>query len=813
MMTPAFDGKFVRDRMKRLPPAQLLDLLLTVRSDDNTLYLQSGRLQDIEQKWRAGTLNDPDFRTEKTRIGLALLELVDQLEPADLQTASHHLEQEGLGRMKRHTVYAPPSSQKILERRDLLERIRQAFQHVPIVILTGESGRGKTKVAENYFARSATDYAHGAWYHFSNSWEQDFYLKTGTISDWVGELLNRYDRAGRIEEGYRECALACRKFWSEELDGRKLIVLDGVQHFIQLLPRLPLLEIRDAHILITSQTAPPDDFHLLDVFDLQVIEVPPLSEEELQQMFRYYDQPSATGTNDDRLKASLLALHLYLSNAPRTQPESTRILIDRMLRIPAGREPTPHFIRTLYDFADLPPAFRWVLLQLAALPDRPLDLDFLALLLGLPDESKPVYSQSYNIFKGKYRSVPDEIVRLDEVCDHLVKLGWLEDREYGALYLHRQLLPILQAVEKPKFDYFLGLAKRLELSFFLNENGYEGEEATENQQVEKGLTLSDEDQRLHRLSNNDLHQYFSAFCAFVQDDDSLELVNVLWRFADLLENTVRWWEELPYRWRINSILERAVLDNDDIRWKGLEALGDCFFRVGDYRQALDCWSEELYLKLRVFSETDLALAGCWHDLGRAYRHLRKYELALQAYFKSLQIKQLHLSPINKSLAITYTSIAIAYEKLRDYPEALDYTQKALDILLEVLPFNNTHVANSYNTLGVIYSDLENYSQAIENLQKALDIRLEVLPSNHPHVAESYLSLGAIYHELEDYPQSLENVQKALAIRENILPPDHLDLAEIYKNISQTYEKLDQPEQAAHYRHKVEAIRGSGEEEE
>lgn len=719
------------------------------------------------------------------------------------------------------TADRPPSTEKILPREPLLAKIAEDLRFYRFVFIHGKSGIGKTKLAELVFQARQGRYAFAAWYRHTGDFRKDFYLQISE-HDLLVQLEAQIAFARQNDLGQdlidRNCASICRQYWQENCPGPKLIVVDGVRDFEALSPWLPLLDLDEAHVLITTQTLPQQADPR---FPYAVVDVPAFGPEELETMLQHFGQTLENRQLAGYLGESPLLLRLFLKNNTPAQPEKSAALVARLLRETPGDALDDRLILALLDFCDLPPAILWTLMQLAAMPDKFHDAGFIASILGLAGPEKPVYTQGYNIFKGKgrYRHATDEVVRLEDILDWLKTRGWLEFNVFDEVHCHASLVAPLRQFTEPRYDYFLEQGERLDLTFFLNENGYEEER------------LDAADLRLHRVSDGELEQHLGAFTQFLDDEQSELFQGLLVRYADLLESRIKWQEELPLRRKIADIRQKSDAYNSTEKLYAQGRLADCLGRNGLPAEALTIYLAALKMEEKDRSDSPLVLAALCNNTGTTYATLGDQNQALQYQIKALKILESVLTPHHPDVALAYNNIGLTFGKLNDHHRALEFQLSALTILeglkspsqsllatvynnvgftygqlgdqhnaLEyffksvhlrelILPPQHPDLATNYNNIGTIYEILEQYDLAISYIRKALQIRESVLSSRHPGLASSYNSLGVNYGKLGDFAHALEYLLKALHIREVALVSGHPELASSYNNVGYTYGKL------------------------
>lgn len=79
--------KTILTRIKTLPPAELIDLLISVMDDNNSAIIQASRWNSNESNYRDGLLGQQDYKIERARILNSLNGLVDDLDDRELGAA------------------------------------------------------------------------------------------------------------------------------------------------------------------------------------------------------------------------------------------------------------------------------------------------------------------------------------------------------------------------------------------------------------------------------------------------------------------------------------------------------------------------------------------------------------------------------------------------------------------------------------------------------------------------------------------------------------------------------------------------------
>jgi len=746
------------------------------------ISLLSGNWISIQQAYFHGRMLETEFHDKKNALNGALLALIGDLPIAEGQTTR---------KTAFLTTIPPQLPERIFPRLHLMNRIREAFQQKPFVLLHGPSGIGKTRLAEMFFHDYLQEYDYAGWFKVDTGFVQAFYLQANLISiPAIGEAFHTYKNVYQQpdHEVDAACARAFSHYIEQDCPGQKLLVVDGITNFEEILePHLDLLRLTNTHVLICSHTLPSDSLRVRDAFPYATVVAEPFAEEELKQMLMFYNlDPTLSDVASHPVLKNPLLAGVFLKNCPTDHPEEVRKLIAYLEKVAPGEDYNHRLLTALFRQFDLAPAMKWVMLQYAAMPDIPREPAFVANLVQLKSVSAPVYTNGYNIFKGKYRHDDDPIVHFDRILDWLSARGWLVVDENGEHYLHRAFVPVLQEQCKPKFDYFLEMAENLELKFFLDENDWEEDDSEEG------------NFHLKRLSEDDYEKHLGALFGLIQEEDSDDYLGLMYKYADLLHMRYEWEKEINLREKAVAILESKDDKESKRLLYAIDKLSTLFYEAGRYGKALDCLSKEMSIRVKFYSLSDPSLAATYNNVGIIYAALGNNEKALKYKKKALEIYKQVLPPLHPDLAASYTNVGSTYGHLGDHEKALEYKEKALRVREQVLPPLHPDLATSYNNIGGTYGDLGDHEKALEYKEKALEICKQVLPPLHTNLARSNNNVGVAYGDLGNHEKSLEYLEKALGIRMQVLPPLHPDLASSYNNIGGTYGNLGNHEKALEY---------------
>ncbi|HBM98162.1 MAG TPA: hypothetical protein DD413_01920, partial [Ruminococcus sp.] len=127
--------------------------------------------------------------------------------------------------------------------------------------------------------------------------------------------------------------------------------------------------------------------------------------------------------------------------------------------------------------------------------------------------------------------------------------------------------------------------------------------------------------------------------------------------------------------------------------------------------------------VRRVTGDNLACAKIYNCIGDNYYAVGKYRNALEYFNTALKIRLSVLDENHPDIATSYNNIGYVYDSLGDYDKALKYYNTAFKIRLSIFGKNHPDTSESYNNVGHVYSSLGDYDKALEYYNTALKIRL------------------------------------------------------------------------------------------
>jgi len=191
----------------------------------------------------------------------------------------------------------------------------------------------------------------------------------------------------------------------------------------------------------------------------------------------------------------------------------------------------------------------------------------------------------------------------------------------------------------------------------------------------------------------------------------------------------------------------------------LTNLGICYYRLGDYRQAIDLYTQALAIARDIGNRQveDRALG----NLGLCYYRLGDYRQAIDLHTQALAIAR---DIGNRRIEGTdLGNLGLCHFSLGDYRQAIDLHTQALAIARDI---GNRRIEGSQlGCLGACHSSLGDYRQAIDLYTQGLAIARDI---GDRHGEGSQLGcLGCCHSSLGDYRQAIDLHTQALAIARDI----------------------------------------------
>lgn len=280
----------------------------------------------------------------------------------------------------------------------------------------------------------------------------------------------------------------------------------------------------------------------------------------------------------------------------------------------------------------------------------------------------------------------------------------------------------------------------------------------------------------------------------IQEEQTLKALDGM---IDACSNLSSWGKVVELRNRKLEIFKGKFGNNSmEVVWE-LEELGYCLDHFGEYRTALDCFTQalEILLTSHKSNEYEIAYARC--GAGYIHRILGNYPEAIAEYTDALRYISRNSCARNFE-DFVYNGIGSAYQTT-DYELAIGYLKKAREIRGELLAEGKSELwklSNTNRNIGNVYYYHKDYEKALEFHKEAL--RLSEKGTNLVNIGKCYLALAktmiAMDKEEFDYLSVfsiLEYLEKALTYIKEGHKKDSVLVADTLRLMARMYDRMGQ----------------------
>ncbi|WP_109434200.1 tetratricopeptide repeat protein [Aquimarina sp. AU119] len=188
----------------------------------------------------------------------------------------------------------------------------------------------------------------------------------------------------------------------------------------------------------------------------------------------------------------------------------------------------------------------------------------------------------------------------------------------------------------------------------------------------------------------------------------------------------------------------------------------------NYKKALLFYQKGLKIKLMVFSENHLFVAGSYLNIGNALLMKRKYDEALEYYKKSIVIREDKLEVDHIDTGLSYFNLGLTYDRKEEYNKALPYLKKALSIRIKRLGEKHKDVAICYHVIGWIYKKKGEYDKGLFYLEKNLSTLMKIDVKDYYNISRALNVLGVFYKNKGMYNEALKYFDQSIVAEKKIL---------------------------------------------
>lgn len=241
--------------------------------------------------------------------------------------------------------------------------------------------------------------------------------------------------------------------------------------------------------------------------------------------------------------------------------------------------------------------------------------------------------------------------------------------------------------------------------------------------------------------------------------------------------------------------------------------GEYYFQVGsfcdlyfqEFSTAEKIYNKVLILYSSLVEKDEQIIAMTLHNLGFLHLRIKEYILAEREYHEALEIQYRFAKKNPKTFEafpiITLNALGILHTELHNYDLAEKEYHKALEIYNH-LPEKSHEALEPYITktlsnLGILHTELHNYDTAKKMYLEVLEIRRRLVEKDpdafEQDLAMTLYNIGDLYSEIHDYEAAERAYYEALQIRRCLAKnnPDAFeqDLAMTLNNLGNTHFNL------------------------
>jgi DNA-binding SARP family transcriptional activator/tetratricopeptide (TPR) repeat protein len=275
-------------------------------------------------------------------------------------------------------------------------------------------------------------------------------------------------------------------------------------------------------------------------------------------------------------------------------------------------------------------------------------------------------------------------------------------------------------------------------------------------QAERHDSAAERDAATRRMLDHYLHTAMAATMRFSPHRPPLRLAApapgvVPAEMADK-DQAMAWFEaEVPVLLALIGFAEAQEFDV--YAWQLPWALGPLFHRRGWLQSYVAIQQTALAAARRL--DDPLALAHTYYLLGNAQGHMGDYDAAEANYHQALDLFRELSDRANEGVVLN--GLASMLEKQERYPEALAVALDALRMLKAAGHWWTQ--ANLENGVGWLYAHMGQYEDALAHCQRALSLHRE--SGNRVGAADTLDSIGFVHLHLGDLPQAQTHYQQAI----------------------------------------------------
>ena len=188
-------------------------------------------------------------------------------------------------------------------------------------------------------------------------------------------------------------------------------------------------------------------------------------------------------------------------------------------------------------------------------------------------------------------------------------------------------------------------------------------------------------------------------------------------------------------------------------------LGAAYFHLGDFQQAIECFTQSLNIVQEFgYKECEKNASS---NLANAYYLVGHFQKAIEYYLQSLRLaKEVRDRDLQGYI---YGKLGVTYYNVGDFKQAIECHKKHLTIVKAL--GSRAEEGMAYCNLGVVHSELGNFKQAVECHKQQRSIAKEV--GDRDLEGKAYGNLGNAYSRMGNFKQAIEYLKQDISIAKEV----------------------------------------------
>lgn len=231
-------------------------------------------------------------------------------------------------------------------------------------------------------------------------------------------------------------------------------------------------------------------------------------------------------------------------------------------------------------------------------------------------------------------------------------------------------------------------------------------------------------------------------------------IRILLNSADSLHVKGQYPDAQQLRTKAMLLIDSFSLERSLIAAEACHKVGESYFTLGDYHQALSYFQRALEWKKLHYNGNDLQLAISYNDIGLAQMGLGNNEAAIEKFNNAIQIREVQYGKNNPSVAKVKMNLASAYFNLNEIESSIKLNKEILYVFENAATEDKDNwIRSKISTMGNLanaYAARGSYEKALNLQFECLFLRQEYLGIKHPETVTSYGNIGVIYERMPYY---------------------------------------------------------------